>query len=116
MVKAGKMMWNEIVNANWIRDSISGVISMAWPRLINSEDVPRRKGSSRQHPCFPLASAAAKLPIDNLIASAAGGLSFLIDLWTFAVPRAAPGRARTFSAGDGKAAVGEATDTSNGES
>src|SRR5271167_1246215 len=46
MVKAGKMMWKEIVNPNWIRDSISGVISIEWPRLSSFGVVLRDEGSS----------------------------------------------------------------------
>jgi hypothetical protein len=36
MVKAGKRMWNEIANANWMRDSMTGSRSITgsplpWP-------------------------------------------------------------------------------------
>jgi hypothetical protein len=36
MVKDGKMMWNEMVKANWMRDSRSGSSSDISPHLAES--------------------------------------------------------------------------------
>jgi hypothetical protein len=61
--------------------------------------------ASRQHWCFPLASASTKLLIANLIVSVAAGLSLIVGLWTFAAPHGELGlrTQRTFSASDGNA-------------